>query len=91
MMRPFWPLASTTTFAAHVLETAVTVLDSHADGAVAVEQHVVHADALVDVHAVRPGVLQHHPVELAAHDLPGLRALVRLVVPEVEGRRFAPF
>src|SRR5262245_38667690 len=32
-------------------------------------------------------VLEHHLVELAPDDLPGLRALVRLVVPEVEGRR----
>ena len=32
-------------------------------------------------------VVEHHLVELAANDLPGLRALVRLVVPEVERRR----
>ena len=31
--------------------------------------------------------IEHHLVELAAHHLPRLRALVRLVVPEVERRR----
>jgi hypothetical protein len=44
-------------------------------------------DALVCVDAVLARVVQHHPVELAADDLPRLRALVRLVVPEVERRR----
>ena len=39
------------------------------------------------VDAVLARVVEHHLVELAAHDLPGLRALVRLVVPEVERRR----
>src|SRR5262249_33166416 len=33
------------------------------------------------------GVLEEHLIELAPHDLPGLRALVRLVVPEVERGR----
>ena len=58
-----------------------------ADGAVALEQHVEHARAFVDVDAVLARVVEHHLVELAAHHLPGLRALVRLVVPEVERRR----
>ena len=43
--------------------------------------------AFVRVHAVLARVVEHHLVELAADDLPGLRALVRLVVPEVERRR----
>jgi hypothetical protein len=42
----------------------------------------------VRIDAVLAGVLEHHLIELAAHDLPGLRALVRLVVVEVERRRF---
>jgi len=33
------------------------------------------------------GVVEHHVIEFAAHDLPGLRAFVRLVVPEIERRR----
>jgi hypothetical protein len=62
-------------------------LHAHAHGAAVLHQHVEHAHALVRVDAVLARVLEHHLVELAAHDLPGLRALVRLVVPEVEGRR----
>ena len=72
---------------AHLAERAVLVLDRDADGAVALEEHVEHAHAFVDVDAVLAGVVEHHLVELAAHHLPGLRALVRLVVPEVERRR----
>ena len=53
-----------------------------ADGPVAFEQHFQHADAFVDLDAVLAGVVEHHLVELAPHDLPGLRALVRLVVDE---------
>ena len=37
--------------------------------------------------AVLPCVVQHHLIEFASHDLPRLRALVRLVVPEIERRR----
>ncbi len=85
--RPLWPLASTTTFARTSRSRAVLGLDAHADGPVALEQHVEHAHALVRLHAVLAGVVEHHLVELAAHHLPGLRALVRLVVPEVERRR----
>src|SRR5207237_5868682 len=33
------------------------------------------------------GIPQHQQIKLAAHDLPRLRALMRLVVPEVEWRR----
>jgi hypothetical protein len=36
---------------------------------------------------MRTRILEHQLVELAAHHLPRLRALVRLVVPEVKGRR----
>ena len=43
--------------------------------------------SLEGLHAVLPGILQHHLVEFAAHHLPGLRALVGLVVPEIEGCR----
>ena len=87
MSRPFWPLASTTTRARTSLDAAVLALDLHADRAIALEQHVEHAHALVHVDAVLARVVEHHLVELAADDLPGLRALVRLVVPEVERRR----
>ena len=66
-------------------------LDLHADGSLALHRYVVHAHAFVDVDAVLAGVVQHHLVELAAHDLPRLRTLVRLVVPEIEGCRLAPF
>src|SRR5262245_54288295 len=38
-------------------------------------------------YAVLPGVIQKHLVELAANHLPGLRTLVRPVVPKVKGRR----
>ena len=82
-----WPLASTTTLARTVLLRAVLVLDADADGPVAVEQHLQHAGRLMDLDAVLAGVVEHHHVELAADDLPGLRALVRLVVVEVERRR----
>ena len=84
---PFWPLASTTTCARTSRIEPVLGLDRHADGAIAFEQHVEHAHAFVHVDAVLARVVQHHLVELAAHDLPGLRALVRLVVPEIERRR----
>ena len=72
---------------AHLALGAILAFDPHADGAVALEQHVEHAHALVHLHAVLARVVEHHLVELAAHHLPGLRALVRLVVPEVERRR----
>ena len=44
-------------------------------------------DPFVRVHAVLARVLEQHLVELAPDHLPGLRALVRLVVVEVERRR----
>ena len=59
-------------------------MHAHADGPVAVEQHLQHADPFVHLDAVLAGVVEHHLVELAAQHLPGLRALVRLVVAEVE-------
>ena len=68
-------------------DRAVGVRIKDADGAVTLEQHLDHVDAVMRIHAVPARVLQHHVVELAAHHLPGLRAFVRLVVPEVEGRR----
>ena len=71
----------------HVAARAVGVLDAHADRALAFEEHLEHVHAFVRVDAVLAGVVEHHLVELAAHDLPRLRALVRLVVPEVERRR----
>src|SRR5205085_4029460 len=58
-----------------------------ADGPIAVEQHVQHARRLRYLDAVLAGVVEHHRVELAADHLPGLRALVRLVVVEVERGR----
>jgi hypothetical protein len=72
---------------AHLAAGAARVLDAHADRSIAVEQHVEDVDSLVRIHAVLARVLEHHLVELAAHDLPRLRALMRLVVPEVERRR----
>src|SRR5581483_10768277 len=42
------------------------------------------AHAFLGLDAVLTGVVEHEQVELAPHDLPGLRALVRLVVPEIE-------
>src|SRR5262249_28280424 len=66
---------------------AVLALNAGADGAGALEQHLQHARRFMDLDALLGRVAQHHQIELAAHDLPGLGALVRLVVPEVEGRR----
>ena len=79
-----WPLASTTTLARTSSVDAVLGRDLHADGPLAVEQHVEHARPFVDLDAVLAGVVQHHLVELAAEHLPGLRAFVRLVVVEVK-------
>ena len=82
-MSPFCPLASTTTLA-----RTSRSLSSHADGPRSPSKMTsMHADAFVRRDAVLARVLEQHLVELAAHDLPGLRALVRLVVPEVERRR----
>ena len=54
---------------------------------IALEQHVDDMNAVEGLDAVLARVVEHHLVELAAHHLPGLRTLVRLVVPEVERRR----
>src|SRR3989449_1277513 len=54
---------------------------------VVLEDDINDADAFVDRDAMLARVVEHHFVELAAHHLPGLRTLVRLVVPEVERRR----
>jgi hypothetical protein len=69
----------------HVSDGAVLGPDLDPDGPAAFERHVEHAHALVDDRAVLTRVFQHHLVELAPLHLPGLRALVGLVVPEVEG------
>jgi hypothetical protein len=74
-------------FGVHVSQRAISAFDPDADRAIAVEQHLVDAHALVHRDAVLARVVQHHLVELAAHHLPRLRALVRFVVPEVERRR----
>src|SRR6188474_2053664 len=87
MIRPFWPLASTTTFAWTSRNAPSSPLMRTP---VAREEDIVHANAFMGVHAVLARVVQHHLIELAAHHLPGLRALVRLVVPEVERRRQLP-
>ena len=86
-IRPTCPLASTTTFARTSRSAPSSPLTRTPHGAAAFQQHVEHAHALVRLDAVLARVVEHHLVELAAHHLPGLRALVRLVVPEVEGRR----
>ena len=51
-----------------------------------IEQHLEDVNAFVRLDAVLARVLEHHLVELAPDHLPGLRALVRLVVVEVERR-----
>ncbi len=71
----------------HLPSLAVFALYLDPHRPTAFEQDVQNAHALVGGGPVLPGVLEHHLVELAAHHLPGLRALVGLVVPEVEGRR----
>ena len=70
----------------HLAANSIAVLNLHSHGPRPLEQHVEHADLLVGVHAMFAAVVEHHLIELAAHDLPGLRTLVRLVVPEVERR-----
>ena len=82
-----WPLASTTTWARTSHFRPSSSMHSHADGPLAFEQNFQHAHAFVDVDALFAGVLEHHLVELAAQHLPGLRALVRLVVEEIERLR----
>jgi hypothetical protein len=74
-------------FGEHLAIVVLLVANLHADRPVAVEEHFQHPHPLLCVDAVLTGVVQHHRVELAAHDLPGLRAFVRLVVPEVKRRR----
>ena len=71
----------------HFAHRALRGPDRHADRPPVLEEDVQHAHALVRRDPVRARVLEQQLIELAAHDLPGLRALVRLVVPEVEGRR----
>ena len=87
MIIDLWPLASTTTLARTSRSAAVLGLDAHADGPVALEQHLQHARAFVDVDAMLAGIVEHQVVELAAAHLPGLRRFVRLVVDEVERLR----
>ena len=71
-----WPLASTTTLARTSSVRAVLVLDPHADGPVALEEHFQHAGRLVHLDAVLAGVVEHHRVELAA-DAPARSASTR--------------
>ena len=71
-------------FGANLTWRGVGCLHGDADSAFTVEEYVEHARALVDLGTMLAGVIEHHPVELAADDLPGLRAFVRLVVPEVD-------
>ena len=75
---------------AHLTIGATLRTDRDADRAVVLEQDLDDANAFVHVDAVLARVVQHHLVELAAHHLPRLGALVRLVVPEVERRRELP-
>jgi hypothetical protein len=64
-----------------------SIFELHADavGTRPLEEDFEDAGTLVDGGAVFLGVLQQQRIEFAAADLPGLRALVRFVVPEVEG------
>src|SRR5262249_49779191 len=68
---------------AHLADATVGMFDRDADGAIAVEQHVSHTHTFVCDHAMLARVLEHYLIELAAYDLPRLRAGSRLVVPEV--------
>jgi len=64
---------------------AIFVGDAHAHGPFPVEDDFAHADAFFSDDAVLAGVLEHHLIEFAAEDLPGLRAFVGVVIGEVEG------
>ena len=72
---------------AHIAPPSAVDLNGDADGPLAVEKHIDDAHAFVHDDAVLARVLEHHLIELAARDLPRLRALVRFVVPEIEWRR----
>ena len=71
----------------HLALRFVLGLHPNADGLLLLEEHLQHPRALVNLHAVLAGVVEVELVELAADDLPRLRRLVRLVVPEVERLR----
>ena len=47
-------------------------------------QHIVHPRPFKHIHAMLAGVVEHEVVEFTSANLPRLRRLVRLVVPEVE-------
>ena len=67
--------------------TPVLVVNADAARAIPLEEDFDDMDTVEGVDAMFARVVEHHLVELAAHHLPGLRARVRLVVPEVERRR----
>ena len=67
--------------------TPVLVLNADPRGAIALEEHVDDVHAVKGLDAMFARVVEHHLIELAAHDLPGLRTLVRFVIPEVKRRR----
>ena len=63
------------------------IANPHPDGPIPIEQYFEDTYAFVHIDTVLAGVVEHHLVELTAHHLPGLLALVRFVVPEIERRR----
>ena len=85
MMSVLWPLASMTTLRADLALRFVLRLDADSNRLLPLEEYLEHTRAFVNLHAVLAGVVEVELVELAANDLPRLRRLMRLVVPEVEG------
>src|SRR5262249_27318755 len=75
----------------HFAWRALVELDSDADGSIAFKKPIEHARPFMSPNAVLAGVIEHHHVEFTANDLPGLRAVVGFVVPEIKGsRQLAP-
>ena len=71
----------------HVSHAAVEGFCQNPRGAVAREMHLVHGRAKLHVRPFLPGIVQHHPVELASQHLPRDRTLVGIVFMKIERRR----
>jgi hypothetical protein len=67
---------------------AILLLHPHADSTIALEQHFQDARRLVDGDAQFTGVIEHHCVKFAPHDLPRLGTFVRFVVMKIKRRGF---
>ena len=74
-------------FGAYLPQRSIVRFDRHTSGSIVIEHYVHHAHAFVRFHAMLARIVQHHLIELAAGHLPGLRALMGFVVPEIKGRR----